>query len=54
MEALGRRLMRPDLVAEFVRHTIREPGVDLDTQPNNGTQDTLRTNVFLVGTRLAF
>lgn len=43
-----------DLVAEWVRHTIHEPGVDLDNQPNNGEQSKLRTNVFLVGTRLAF
>ena len=43
-----------DLVAEFVRHVISERGVDLDNQPNNGTQDRLRANTFLVGTRLAF
>jgi Gram-negative porin len=43
-----------DLVAEWVRHVIHEPGVDLDVQGNNGVQDKLRANVFLVGTRLAF
>lgn len=43
-----------DLVAEYVRHTIHEVGVDLDLQTNNGVQDKLRSNVFLVGTRLAF
>ena len=43
-----------DLVAEWVRHVIHERGVDLDVQTNNGVQDKLRANVFLVGTRLAF
>lgn len=43
-----------DLVAEWVRHSIHERGVDLDGQANNGVQDKLRANVFLVGTRLAF
>ena len=43
-----------DLVAEWVRHVIHERGVDLDLQTNNGVQDKLRANVFLVGTRLAF
>ena len=43
-----------DLVAEWVRHVIHEPGVDQDLQRNNGVQDKLRANVFLVGTRLAF
>ena len=43
-----------DLVAEYVRHVIHENGFDLDGQPNNGVQDKLRANVFLVGTRLAF
>ncbi|MBV1796012.1 porin [Siccirubricoccus sp. G192] len=43
-----------DLVAEYVRHVIHENGVDLDGQANNGVQDKLRANVFLVGTRLAF
>ncbi len=43
-----------DLVAEYVRHVISERGVDLDNQPNNGTQDRLRANVFILGTRLAF
>ena len=36
-----------DLVAEYVRHVIHEPGVDLDVQPNNGVQDKLRASVFL-------
>jgi hypothetical protein len=43
-----------DLVAEWVRHVIHENGVDSDQQTNNGVQDKLRANVFLVGTRLAF
>jgi len=43
-----------DIVAEYVRHQIKEPGVDLDLQGNNGVQDRLRANVFLIGTRLAF
>ena len=43
-----------DLVAEYVRHVIHERGVDLDLQTNNGTQDKLRADVFIVGTRLAF
>jgi predicted porin len=43
-----------DLVAEYVRHEIYERGVDSDGQSNNGVQDKLRSNVFLVGTRLAF
>ena len=43
-----------DLVAEYVRHVIHENGFDLDGQANNGVQDKLRANVFLVGTRLAF
>ena len=43
-----------DVVAEFVRHEIHEVGVDLDNQPTNGVQDRLRSNVFLLGTRLAF
>ncbi len=43
-----------DLVAEFVRHVISERGVDLDNQPNNGTQDRLRANTLILGTRLAF
>jgi len=41
-------------VAEYTRHQIKEPGVDLDLQGNNGVQDRLRANVFLVGTRLSF
>lgn len=43
-----------DIVAEWVRHTIHERGVDSDLQPNNGVQSKLRANVFLLGTRLAF
>lgn len=43
-----------DIVAEWVRHVIHENGVDSDGQTNNGVQDKLRANVFLVGTRLAF
>ncbi len=43
-----------DLVAEYVRHVISERGVDLDNQPNNGRQDRLRANTFILGTRLAF
>jgi predicted porin len=43
-----------DLVAEYTRHVVHEVGVDLDLQGNNGVQDRLRANVFLVGTRLAF
>ena len=43
-----------DLVAEWVRHVIHEPGVDSDAVGNNGVQDKLRANVFIVGTRLAF
>ena len=46
--------VRLDLVAEYVRHTIHETGVDQDLQTNNGVQDKLRANVFIVGTRLAF
>ena len=42
------------MVAEYVRHVIHERGVDLDLQTNNGTQDKLRADVFIVGTRLAF
>ena len=41
-------------MAEWVRHVIHENGVDSDGQSNNGVQDKLRANVFLVGTRLAF
>ena len=37
-----------------MRHVIHEVGVDLDLQTNNGTQDRLRADTFLVGTRLAF
>ena len=43
-----------DLVAEWVRHVVHENGVDNDGQINNGVQDKLRANVFIVGTRLAF
>jgi porin-like protein len=43
-----------DLVAEWVRHVIHENGVDQDLQTNNGVQDKLRAEVFLIGTRLAF
>ena len=43
-----------DLVAEYVRHTIHERGVDSDAVGNNGVQSKVRANVFLVGTRLAF
>jgi hypothetical protein len=43
-----------DLLAEYVRHVIHENGVDLDLQTNNGVQDKLRADVFIVGTRLAF
>jgi len=43
-----------DLVAEWVRHSISERGVDLDLQGNNGIQDKLVANVFILGTRLAF
>jgi predicted porin len=43
-----------DIVAEYVRHVIHETGVDSDGQTNNGIQDKLRADVFLVGTRLAF
>jgi len=43
-----------DLVAEWVRHSIHERGVDLDLQTNNGVQGKLVSNVILVGTRLAF
>ena len=43
-----------DLVAEYVRHVVHETGVDQDLQTNNGVQDKLRADVFLVGTRLAF
>lgn len=42
-----------DLVAEYVRHAIHEAG---NNQAGNtgATQDKLRADVFLVGTRLAF
>jgi hypothetical protein len=43
-----------DLVAEYVHHEIKEPGRDLDNQGNNGIQDRLKADVFIVGTRLAF
>ena len=43
-----------DLVAEYVRHVIHENGFDLDLQTNNGVQDRLRADVFILGTRLAF
>ena len=43
-----------DLIAEWVRHVVHEQGFDSDNQSNNGVQDKLRANVFLVGTRLAF
>jgi predicted porin len=43
-----------DLVAEYVRHVIHERGFDLDLQTNNGVQDKLRADVFMLGTRLAF
>jgi hypothetical protein len=42
-----------DLVAEYVRHTVHEAGNNLVSGTGN-TQDKLRADVVLVGTRLAF
>ena len=41
-----------DRFAELVDGSLG--GVDLDGQGNNGVQDRLKANVFLIGTRLAF
>ena len=41
-----------DLVAEYVRHVVHEAGANI-AGPGN-TQDKLRHDVILVGTRLAF
>ncbi|MCK8784696.1 porin [Roseomonas sp. NAR14] len=43
-----------DIVAEYTNYRIRERGVDLDGIANNGVQDRLRADVFILGTRLAF
>lgn len=45
-----------DLVAEYVGYRIAERGVDLDgiAAANNGIQDRIRADVFMLGTRLAF
>ena len=42
-----------DLVAEYARHVVHEPGY-LSTAPTSNKQDTLKTDVIIVGTRLAF
>jgi predicted porin len=42
-----------DLIAEYVHHSIRERGRDLDAA-KAGIQDRSFTNVFILGTRLAF
>lgn len=42
-----------DLIAEYVHHSIREQGRDLDPA-RFGTQSRSFSNVFLVGSRLAF
>ncbi|MCX8134358.1 MAG: hypothetical protein N3D18_10400, partial [Roseococcus sp.] len=42
-----------DLIAEYVYHSIRERGRDLDAG-RAGTQDRMFANTFLLGTRLAF
>ena len=42
-----------DLVAEYVRHTVHEAGQNL-ASGTGSTQDKLRADVILVGTRLAF
>jgi hypothetical protein len=41
-----------DLVAEFVQHIVKEPGLNIAPTSNN--QDKLKANIILVGTRLAF
>lgn len=41
-----------DLIAEYTRHVIHEPGFNV--APTSNVQDKLRTDVIMVGTRLAF
>lgn len=43
-----------DLIAEYVRHAIHQPGVNVAGGASGSSQDRLRTDVFIVGTRLAF
>ncbi|HYZ33849.1 MAG TPA: porin [Crenalkalicoccus sp.] len=43
-----------DLIAEYVRHVIHEPGVNVAGAASGSNQDKLRADVILVGTRLAF
>ena len=42
-----------DVLAEFTSYTVAERGRDLDPQ-NDGVQDRSTTQVFILGTRLAF
>jgi predicted porin len=42
-----------DLIAEYVHHSIRERGRDLDAG-RAGVQDRMFANTFILGTRLAF
>jgi len=42
-----------DLVAEYTQHVVKEPGFNLVSGTGNN-QDRLKTNVLLLGTRLAF
>jgi hypothetical protein len=43
-----------DLVAEYVRHQVHEPGNNLLGGTGNGAQDKIRADVIMIGTRLAF